>query len=146
MKYLTKENFIEECFFFRYNKYAKLNQERSQPADQIICDKIENGNAFEQVIMVGQSAIGRTPRSVPATYIGIMDAIRQLFANVTEAKEQQLNESAFSFNASQGQCSNCHGDGKITPKFAADILITCPVCKGKRYKKHILEINIMGKI
>ncbi len=98
-----------------------------------------NKDIFDDVILVDQTAIGRTPRSVPATYIGIMDLIRSIFAQTQEAKIRGYDESTFSFNG-KGQCENCHGDGKIKLKYMEDSWITCPVCKGKRYKKRVLKV------
>ncbi len=109
------------------------------------CDFIKGGESFTNIILADQAPIGRTPRSVPATYMGIMDEVRNLFAGTVEAKEQGLTASHFSFNAKQGQCDNCHGDGETSPTFMDDIWITCPVCKGKRYKNSILNIKYKGK-
>jgi len=103
----------------------------------------DNG-VFDDVILVDQTAIGRTPRSVPATYIGIMDLIRSIFAQIQEARIRGYDESTFSFNGN-GQCENCHGDGKIKLKYMDDSWITCPVCKGKRYKKRVMEVLYHGK-
>lgn len=109
------------------------------------CQSIENGNYFKKVIVVDQASIGRTSRSVPATYMGIMDRIRKKFAETALAKQNKMDANSFSFNNKVGQCDNCHGDGQIMPKFSDDIWITCPVCKGKRYKKAILEMKYKNK-
>jgi excinuclease ABC subunit A len=109
------------------------------------CDSIENCHDFKEVIVVDQTAIGRTTRSVPATYMGIMDRIRKLFAETDTAKQNKMDANSFSFNNKEGQCENCHGDGQIVPKFSEDIWVTCPVCYGKRYKKAILEIKYHNK-
>jgi excinuclease ABC subunit A len=102
----------------------------------INCNDIQNSQ-FSKVVMVDQSAIGKTPRSVPATYMGIMDIIRQLFEEISD-----LSSSHFSFNSSLGQCENCHGDGEIKAEFMPGVWIKCPVCTGKRYKQIILDIRL----
>jgi len=109
------------------------------------CDSIDGGDCFDKVILVDQAPIGRTPRSVPATYMGIMDKIRKIFAETDMAKKQGMGSSAFSFNNKEGQCENCHGDGQITPPFTEDIWVTCPVCKGERYNKNVLKIKYKSK-
>jgi excinuclease ABC subunit A len=93
--------------------------------------------------MVDQSAIGRTPRSNPAVYIGAFDFLRDLFAETELAKQRGLDSSAFSFNSSQGQCEKCRGAGfeKIEMQFLSDVFIRCSECNGKRYRPHILEIT-----
>lgn len=100
-----------------------------------------NNRPFDSVIIADQSPIGRTPRSVPATFIGLLDEIRLLFSQTAEAKKQKLTMASFSFNGKDGQCEQCGGGGQISPEFTEDIWITCPVCKGKRYKKHILQVK-----
>lgn len=109
------------------------------------CKKIENGTSFDEVILVGQSAMGANSRSVPATYIGVMNAIRTLFANQETAIKGGLKETDFSFNQAAGQCLTCHGEGQITPRYVDDLLITCPTCKGKRYKNHVLDVKYKEK-
>lgn len=107
--------------------------------------QIKNADLFDSIILVEQSAIGRSPRSVPATYIGIMDTIRELFSETEDAQAAGINVASFSFNNAEGQCDHCHGDGQIEPKFLQDIWITCPSCNGKRYNKHILGVKYQGK-
>jgi excinuclease ABC subunit A len=102
---------------------------------------VENiGNA----ILVDQSALGKTPRSNPAVYIGAFDHVREFFAQSEVAKQRGLNASAFSFNSSQGQCQRCRGAGfeKIEMQFLSDVFVRCPDCDGRRYRAHILEIKI----
>jgi len=125
--------------------YEELSRMHDNQKEWIYCDRIDLPSSFDKIIMVEQTAMGRNSRSVPATYIGVMDEIRKLFAKQEDAIHFNLTESAFSFNATLGQCPNCHGDGQITPKFMDDILFTCPVCKGKRYKKNILDIRYQHK-
>lgn len=109
------------------------------------CKSIQGGNYFDKVILVDQTPIGRTPRSVPATYMGIMDKIRSMFSGTDMAKEQGIGVSAFSFNNKDGQCESCHGDGQITPPFTDDIWVTCPACKGERYNKNVLKIKYKNR-
>jgi excinuclease ABC subunit A len=97
-----------------------------------------------QVVLVDQSALGKTPRSNPAVYIGAFDDIREVFAQSDVAKQRGLNASAFSFNSAVGQCEKCRGAGfeKIEMQFLSDIFIRCPECNGRRYRQHILEVKV----
>jgi excinuclease ABC subunit A len=101
-----------------------------------------------QVVLVDQSALGKTPRSNPAVYIGAFDDIREVFAQSEVAKQRGLNASAFSFNSAVGQCEKCRGAGfeKIEMQFLSDIFIRCPECNGRRYRQHILEIKIRSAL
>lgn len=125
--------------------YPELTERLNSQRQLRYCSLIENAEVFDHIVLVEQSEIGRTPRSVPATYIGIMDTIRAVFAGTGAAAIAGLNTAAFSFNSAEGHCDNCHGDGRIVPEFTQDIWITCPVCKGRRYKRHVLEITFEGK-
>jgi excinuclease ABC subunit A len=100
-----------------------------------------------RVVLVDQSALGKTPRSNPAVYIGAFEDIRELFAQSEAAQQRGYNASAFSFNSAQGQCERCRGAGfeKIEMQFLSDIFIRCPDCNGRRYRAHILEVKIRGK-
>ncbi len=102
---------------------------------------------IDKVVQITQDAIGRTPRSNPATYVGVFDDIRDLFATTKEAKMRGYDKSRFSFNVKGGRCENCWGDGvkKIEMHFLADIYVPCDVCKGSRYNKETLEIKYKGK-
>jgi len=97
-----------------------------------------------QVVLVDQSALGKTPRSNPAVYIGAFEDIREVFAQSDVAKQRGLNASAFSFNSAVGQCEKCRGAGfeKIEMQFLSDIFIRCPECNGRRYRQHILEVKV----
>jgi len=99
-----------------------------------------------RVVLVDQSALGKTPRSNPAVYIGAFDDIREVFAQSEVAKQRGLNASAFSFNSAQGQCERCRGAGfeKIEMQFLSDVFIRCPECDGRRYRPHILEVKVHG--
>jgi excinuclease ABC subunit A len=101
-----------------------------------------------QVVLVDQSALGKTPRSNPAVYIGAFDDIREVFAHSDVARQRGLNASAFSFNSATGQCEKCRGAGfeKIEMQFLSDIFIRCPECNGRRYRPHILEVKIRSPL
>ncbi|HNE52876.1 MAG TPA: excinuclease ABC subunit UvrA, partial [Leptospiraceae bacterium] len=109
--------------------------------------KIEGIQFIDKVINIDQSAIGRTPRSNPATYTGLFTPIRELFANLEDAKLRGYSPGRFSFNVSGGRCETCQGDGilKIEMHFLPDVYVTCDVCKGKRYNKETLEVKFKGK-
>lgn len=100
-----------------------------------------------KVVMIDQSPIGRTPRSNPATYIGLFSHIRELFASTKEARIRGYNLGRFSFNVSGGRCENCSGDGKVKIEmhFFSDVYITCEVCKGTRYNQETLDVRYQGK-
>lgn len=110
-------------------------------------DDIEGIEHLDKAIIIDQSPIGRTPRSNPATYTGLFTPIRELFANVPEAKLRGYNPGRFSFNVRGGRCENCSGDGiiKIEMHFLPDVYVPCEVCKGKRYNREALEIHYKGK-
>lgn len=102
---------------------------------------------IDKVIQITQDAIGRTPRSNPATYVGVFDDIRDLFAQTKEAKLRGYDKGRFSFNVKGGRCENCWGDGvkKIEMHFLADVYVPCDVCHGKRYNRETLDIKYKGK-
>ena len=106
-------------------------------------DNVEGIDQLDKVIVIDQSAIGRTPRSNPATYTGVFTPIRELFASTTEANIRGYKAGRFSFNVKGGRCENCQGDGviKIEMHFLPDVYVTCDVCKGKRYNREALEIK-----
>jgi excinuclease ABC subunit A len=102
---------------------------------------------IDKVIVIDQSPIGKTPRSNPATYIGVFDEIRKLFSETKESKLRGYNQGRFSFNVHGGRCEKCNGDGtiKIEMSFLPDVYVECEECKGKRYNKETLEIKYKGK-
>ena len=108
---------------------------------------IEGLDNIDKVIDIDQSPIGRTPRSNPATYTGAFTYIRDLFANLPEAKLKGYGAGHFSFNVAGGRCENCSGDGviKVDMQFLSDIYLTCDVCGGKKFKSSVLEVNYKGK-
>ncbi|AEF81142.1 excinuclease ABC subunit UvrA [Leadbettera azotonutricia] len=111
------------------------------------CDKIEGTEFIDKVIDIDQSPIGRTPRSNPATYVGVFTAIRDLFASLPDAKARGYKPGRFSFNVRGGRCENCEGDGtiRIEMNFLPDVYVTCDVCHGQRFNKETLEIRYKGK-
>ena len=122
----------------------RLNNASDAPAPY---DRIEGLELFDKVIDIDQSAIGRTPRSNPATYTGAFQPIRDWFAGLPEAKARGYGPGRFSFNVKGGRCEACQGDGliKIEMHFLPDVYVTCDVCKGKRYNRETLEILFRGK-
>ncbi len=110
-------------------------------------DSIEGIEQLDKIICIDQSPIGRTPRSNPATYTGLFDQIRKLFAATPEAKARGYKENRFSFNVKGGRCESCSGDGlvKIEMHFLPDIYVPCEVCKGRRYNRETLEVTYKGK-
>ena len=121
-----------------------LNRARTRPGK---CRSITGIDLLDKVIAIDQSPIGRTPRSNPATYTGLFDLIRQVFASTPEAKARGYRENRFSFNVKGGRCEACSGDGilRIEMHFLADIYVPCEVCKGKRYTRETLEVLYKGK-
>ena len=122
----------------------KLNRARTIPGK---CKKIEGMEQLDKVINIDQSPIGRTPRSNPATYTGMFDMIRDLFAATTDAKERGYKKGRFSFNVKGGRCEACSGDGilKVEMHFLPDVYVPCEVCGGKRYNRETLEVHYKGK-
>ena len=111
------------------------------------CKEIKGIQNIDKIINIDQSPIGRTPRSNPATYTGVFDVIRDIFAGTNEAKMRGYSKGRFSFNVSGGRCEACNGDGilKIEMHFLPDVYVPCEVCKGKRYNKETLEVKYKGK-
>jgi excinuclease ABC subunit A len=122
----------------------KLYQSHLDPAAH---DEIEGLDAFDKVINVDQSPIGRTPRSNPATYTGLFTPIRELFAEMPTARERGYGPGRFSFNVAGGRCEACQGDGviKVEMHFLPDVYVPCDVCHGKRYNRETLEVLYKGK-
>jgi excinuclease ABC subunit A len=110
------------------------------------CRKITGQHRVDDIIMVDQSPLSRTPRSSPALYLGVFDHIRELFAQTPDAVAQGFTASTFSFNAGNGRCERCAGNGfeKVEMQFLSDVFIRCPECDGKRYQPHILEVKLDG--
>ena len=123
---------------------ARLHRAQEVPGTH---ENIEGIGHLDKVIVIDQSAIGRTPRSNPATYTGVFTAIRELFAGTPEANVRGYKAGRFSFNVKGGRCENCQGDGviKIEMHFLPDVYVQCPECHGKRYNREALEIKYKGK-
>ncbi len=122
----------------------KLNHARKRPSEY---KKISGLANLDKLINIDQSPIGRTPRSNPATYVGLWDDIRKLFASTPESKLRGYGPGRFSFNVAQGRCEACKGDGqiKIEMHFLPDIYVNCEECRGKRYNRETLEVEYKGK-
>ena len=128
-----------------YKTIAKeLNNASEKPGK---CKGITGLENIDKIINIDQSPIGRTPRSNPATYTGVFDLIRDIFAETEEAKLRGYQKGRFSFNVAGGRCESCNGDGvhKIEMHFLPDIYVPCEVCKGKRYNRETLEVKYKGK-
>ena len=137
-----KSSFVNEILYKKLA--AELNGAKTRAGAH---DKITGLSYLDKVINIDQSPIGRTPRSNPATYTGVFNDIRDLFAKTADAKARGYGPSRFSFNVKGGRCEACAGDGllKIEMHFLPDVYVPCDVCKGKRYNKETLEVRYKGK-
>ncbi len=128
-----------------YKYLAKeINKSNEKPGK---CEKINGISNIDKIINIDQSPIGRTPRSNPATYTGVFDIIRDIFAGTNEAKMRGYQKGRFSFNVAGGRCEACQGDGvvRIGMNFLPDIYVPCEVCNGTRYNRETLEVKYKGK-
>mgnify|MGYP000848536522 CR=1 FL=1 len=137
-----KSTLVNEILYKSLAK--KLNRARLVPGKY---KKIEGVEQLDKIIDIDQSPIGRTPRSNPATYTGVFDMIRDLFAGTPDAKARGYKKGRFSFNVKGGRCEACAGDGiiKIEMHFLPDVYVPCEVCGGKRYNRETLEVRYKGK-
>ena len=137
-----KSSLVNEILYKHLAK--ELNRARVKAGEH---DGIEGLDQLDKVINIDQSPIGRTPRSNPATYTGVFDMIRDLFAGTKDAKAKGYKKGRFSFNISGGRCEACRGDGiiKIEMHFLPDVYVPCEVCGGKRYNRETLEVTYKGK-
>lgn len=137
-----KSSLINEIVYKTLAK--KLNRARTIPGKHKTITGVEH---LDKVIAIDQSPIGRTPRSNPATYTGVFDMIRDLFAGTTDAKARGYKKGRFSFNVKGGRCEACSGDGiiKIEMHFLPDVYVPCEVCGGKRYNRETLDVKYKGK-
>ena len=137
-----KSSLVNEVLFKRLG--AELMRMKVRPGK---CDRIEGIEQLDKVVNIDQSPIGRTPRSNPATYTGLFNDIRDLFASTQEAKSRGYGQGRFSFNVRGDRCEACSGDGllKIEMHFLPDIFVPCEVCKGRRYNRETLEVRYKGK-
>ncbi|MDR3646034.1 MAG: excinuclease ABC subunit UvrA [Candidatus Babeliales bacterium] len=133
---------IQTAFIKPYSRNA-LNYFKTKPTDS----SVEGAEKLLDLVVIDQSPIGRTPRSNPATYLGIFDDIRALFANLPESNARGYKVGRFSFNVAEGRCFECEGDGviKVTMHFLPDVIMQCKTCKGRRYNAKTLEIKYKGK-
>jgi excinuclease ABC subunit A len=137
-----KSTLIHDCI------YAGLKKQRGDWQGHVgAFQKLDGGQFVDDVILVDQSPIGRTPRSNPVTYIKVYDAIREAFASTREAQSHGFDPSFFSFNVPGGRCEVCQGDGTVTVEmqFLADVELVCEECKGTRFKPQILDVRYRGK-
>ena len=137
-----KSSLVNEILYKRLAK--ELNRARTIPVKH---RRVEGIDLLDKVIDIDQSPIGRTPRSNPATYTGVFDLIRDLFAATPEAKAKGYKKGRFSFNVKGGRCEACSGDGiiKIEMHFLPDVYVPCEVCGGKRYNRETLDVHYKGK-
>ncbi|MDY3195824.1 MAG: excinuclease ABC subunit UvrA [Paracholeplasma sp.] len=137
-----KSTLVNEILYKALHK--KLYKTKDEPGKH---DKIQNSKLIKRIIDISQSPIGRTPRSNPATYTGVFDDIRDVFAMTNEAKIRGYQKGRFSFNVRGGRCENCSGDGvtKITMHFLPDVYVACEVCGGSRYNRETLQVKYKGK-
>ena len=129
--------------------YRNLLVAKGQSSDQEAgaCKSVSGAHRVDEVVMVDQSPLARTPRSTPILYLGLYDRVRELFAAQPEAMSQGLTASAFSFNSGSGRCERCSGTGfeKIEMQFLSDLYVRCAECEGKRFQPHVLKIKLKGK-
>lgn len=126
---------------------ALCRRKRKENIQSLPYDDVFGDGQIDDVVLVDQGPIGRSPRSNPVTYIKAFDEIRNVFASTMQARTRNLTASHFSFNVQGGRCESCNGDGHIAidMQFMADVYVKCPECKGQRYKKEVLEITYRGK-
>jgi excinuclease ABC subunit A len=127
--------------------FKALAARRNGGSIKEFCDRLEGDHYIQDVVIVDQSPIGRTPRSNPATYMKAFDAIRELFAETPDAKRRGYAAGHFSFNVPGGRCETCQGDGTVTVEmqFLADVELVCEECRGQRFKSSVLEVRYHGK-
>jgi excinuclease ABC subunit A len=127
--------------------FRALAAKRNGAGIKEFCDRLEGDQGVQEVVIVDQSPIGRTPRSNPATYMKAFDAIRELFAETPDAKRRGFAAGHFSFNVPGGRCETCQGDGTVTVEmqFLADVELICEECRGQRFKSSVLDVRYHGK-
>jgi excinuclease ABC subunit A len=127
--------------------FRALSAKRNGSSVKEFCDRLEGDNHIQDVVIVDQSPIGRTPRSNPATYLKAFDAVREVFADTPDAKRRAFTAGHFSFNVPGGRCETCQGDGTVTVEmqFLADVELVCEECRGQRFKSSVLDVRYHGK-
>ncbi len=138
-----KSTLVHQVLFENLLRLKNLGSEETAGK----CGALLGAERIEEVVMVDQSPLSRTPRSTPAVYLGVFDGIREMFAATEEARSRGLTPGSFSFNSGQGRCPRCGGNGfeKIEMQFLSDVFVRCPECEGRRYQPHILAITVGGK-
>ena len=137
-----KSSLVNEVLYKNINNIINKSNERAGK-----CKEIKGVHNIDKIINIDQTPIGRTPRSNPATYTGVFDYIRDVFATTNEAKIRGYDKGRFSFNVAGGRCEACQGDGiiKVEMNFLSDVYVPCEVCKGHRYNRETLEVKYKGK-
>lgn len=137
-----KSSLVNECLY--KGLASSIYKRREEPG---LYDEIIGAEKITRIIEISQSPIGRTPRSNPATYTGVFDHIRELYANTNESKVRGFTKSRFSFNLKGGRCESCKGDGvtRVSMHFLPDVFVKCDVCGGQRYNKETLQVKYKGK-
>lgn len=137
-----KSSFVNETLYPILARRLNRSKIKANPNVELLGDEV-----LDKVIVIDQSPIGRSPRSNPATYTGLFDIIRDVFASTNDAKMRGYSKGRFSFNVKNGRCESCSGDGiiKIEMHFLPDVYVPCEVCKGKRYNRETLEVKYKGK-
>jgi len=137
-----KSSLVQQTFYPALRRRLGLEAPTPLPFDEIL-----GAGQIDEVILVDQSSIGKTPRSNPVTYIKAFDEIRNVFAQTSEARAKNFTASCFSFNTGDGRCPVCNGDGmqRIDMQLLADVMVPCPECDGKRYRDEILEVTYRGR-
>jgi excinuclease ABC subunit A len=129
--------------------YRNLMQSRGESSDQEpgACKSVTGAHRVEEIVMVDQTPLARTPRSTPILYLGLYDRVRELFATQPEAMSQGLTAAAFSFNSGSGRCERCCGTGfeKVEMQFLSDLYVRCAECEGRRFQPHVLKVKLHGK-
>ncbi len=129
--------------------FRNLAQAKGQPGEQEpgACKSVTGAHRIDELVMVDQSQLARTPRSTPILYLGLYDRVRELFAALPEAMAQGLTASAFSFNSGSGRCERCAGTGfeKIEMQFLSDLYVRCAECEGRRFQSHVLKVKLEDK-
>ena len=142
-----KSTLVHNVVYEALRAARRGTEEALSGAVRLPCRRMTGQNHLEDVVLVDQSPIGRSPRSNPVTYVKAFDAIRELFASTHDARSRSLTPGSFSFNVPGGRCETCQGDGTVTVEmqFLADVALVCEDCNGKRYRNETLDIRYQGK-
>ena len=137
-----KSSLVQETLYGALCRRLRKESDKPLPYDEIVGD-----GQLDDVILVDQTAIGKSPRSSPVTYVKAFDAIRQVYAETIDARTHNYTAAHFSYNSPEGRCSHCEGDGhlRVDMQFLADVYMKCPQCQGARYRKEVLEVRYRGQ-